>query len=114
MVNDMDKGISFYESIGMSLKQRWDNHYAMLTAPGLTIGLHPTEDKNPNSGTLSIGFMIDSIDEAKALLDKNNILHDDEVLWLFRNKNRKLCHLAILFLQILGLKAIYKQASDHL
>ena len=78
MVNDMDKGISFYESIGLSLKQRWDNHYAMLTAPGLTIGLHPTEDKNPNSGTLSIGFMIDSIEEAKALLDKNNISHNEE------------------------------------
>lgn len=73
MVNDMDKGISFYESIGLNLKQRWDNYYAMMAAPGLTIGLHPTEDKNPNSGTISIGFMLDNIEDAKALLDKNNI-----------------------------------------
>ena len=78
MVNDMDTAISFYESIGMNLKQRWDNNYAMMTAPGLTIGLHPTEDKNPNSGTLSIGFMIDSIEEAKTLLDKNKIAHNAE------------------------------------
>ena len=78
MVNDMDKGISFYESIGVNLKQRWDNHYAMMTAPGLTIGLHPTEDKNPNSGTVSIGFMLDNIEDAKALLDKNNIAYTRE------------------------------------
>jgi predicted enzyme related to lactoylglutathione lyase len=75
MVHDMDKAISFYESIGMNLQQRWDNHYAMMTAPGLTIGLHPSDDPNPNSGTVSIGFMIDSIEEATALLDKNNIQH---------------------------------------
>jgi predicted enzyme related to lactoylglutathione lyase len=78
MVNDMDKAISFYESIGMALKQRWDNHYAMMTAPGLTIGLHPTDDPKPGSGTLSIGFMIDSIEEAIALLTKNNIPHTPE------------------------------------
>jgi catechol 2,3-dioxygenase-like lactoylglutathione lyase family enzyme len=78
MVNDMDRGISFYQSIGLNLKQRWDNHYAMMTAPGLTIGLHPTEDKNPNSGTISIGFMINSIDEAKALLEQKNIPYTGE------------------------------------
>ena len=78
MVPDLDKAISFYESIGMVLKQRWDNHYAMMTAPGLTIGLHPTDDPNPNSGTLSIGFMIDSIEEATALLAKNKIAHTPE------------------------------------
>ncbi len=75
MVNDMDKAIAFYESIGLALKQRWDNNYAMMTAAGLTIGLHPTDEPNPNSGTLSLGFMIDSIEEAKAVLDKNNIDH---------------------------------------
>lgn len=75
MVNDMDKAIDFYTSIGMELKQRWDNHYAMMTTTGLTIGLHPSDDPNPNSGTLSIGFMIDSIEEAKTLLEKNNIPH---------------------------------------
>jgi predicted enzyme related to lactoylglutathione lyase len=80
MVNDMDKAVNFYESIGLAIKQRWDNHYAMMSAAGLTIGLHPSEDsqaKNSQtgSGTLSIGFMIDDIDETKALLDKNNIVY---------------------------------------
>jgi len=78
MVHDMDKAISFYESIGVVLQQRWDDHYAMMSAPGLTIGLHPSDDPNPNSGTLSIGFMIDSVEEAKALLEKNKITHSSE------------------------------------
>lgn len=80
MVNDMDLAIRFYESIGLAIKQRWENNYAMMTAPGLTIGLHPTEDKNPNSGSLSIGFMIDSIEEAKDIMDKNKIeyTHQDD------------------------------------
>jgi catechol 2,3-dioxygenase-like lactoylglutathione lyase family enzyme len=80
MVNDMDKAVSFYESIGLTLKQRWDNHYAMMTASGITIGLHPSSSDTTNSGTLSIGFMIDKIDEAKSLLDSNKIActHEDD------------------------------------
>lgn len=73
MVTDMDKSIIFYESIGLTLKQRWDDHYAMITAPGITIGLHPSNDAHTNSGSLSIGFMVDDIDEAKALLEYNKI-----------------------------------------
>ena len=78
MVRDMDKAVSFYESIGLTLKQRWNNHYAMMTAPGITIGLHPSEKTDTNSGTVSIGFMIDNIDEAKMLLDTNRIAHTSQ------------------------------------
>src|SRR5450755_2143604 len=78
MVTDMDKAVSFYESIGLTLKQRWDHHYAMMTAPGITIGLHPSEKTDTNSGTVSIGFMIETIDEAKTLLDTNNIAYTQE------------------------------------
>jgi len=80
MVKDMDKAVSFYESIGLTLKQRWNNHYAMVTAHGITIGLHPSESNDTSSGSLSIGFMIDKIDEAKSLLDENKIAwtHEDD------------------------------------
>lgn len=78
MVKDMDKAISFYESIGLTLKQRWDSHYAMVTGPGITIGLHPSESDSTSSGTLSIGFMIDKIKEAKSLLDENKIVYTHE------------------------------------
>jgi predicted enzyme related to lactoylglutathione lyase len=78
MVKDMDKAIAFYQSIGLELKQRWDNHYAMVAAPDIVIGLHPGGDRQMSSGSLSIGFMIDDIDAALALLQKENIAFTKE------------------------------------
>jgi catechol 2,3-dioxygenase-like lactoylglutathione lyase family enzyme len=73
MVKDMDASIAFYESIGLRLQQRWDNHYAMIEGPGITLGIHPGGDEDSGSGDLSIGFMIESLKEGKALLEKNGI-----------------------------------------
>jgi len=79
MTRDMDGAIAFYERIGFAIKQRWDNHYAMLTAGGLTIGLHPTEPGGATgSGALSIGLMVTEIAEAKALLDGLSIAYKAE------------------------------------
>lgn len=61
MVRDMDTSISFYESTGLTLQNRWENHYAMVSAAGITIGIHPAGDKTDlNSGSVSIGFMLDN------------------------------------------------------
>ena len=73
MVKSMDKSISFYESIGLKLQQRWDDHYAMICTEGITIGIHPGGDKKSNSGTVSIGFMIRKLTDAQKLLTKNKI-----------------------------------------
>jgi predicted enzyme related to lactoylglutathione lyase len=73
MAKSMDASIKFYESIGLTLKQRWGDNYAMMETAGLTIGIHPGGDERSNSGTVSIGFMIDNIEDVKAMLDKNNI-----------------------------------------
>lgn len=74
-VENIEKSIAFYEMIGFELKQRWDNHYAQLTAPGIVIGLHPsTESKSPgNSGNLSIGFTTENFEETKAALNHHGI-----------------------------------------
>ena len=71
-VKDLGRSISFYESLGKTLKNRWGEHYAELSSPGLTIGLHPTsEQSNKNgSGNISIGFTTDNFEETKSLLNK--------------------------------------------
>ena len=75
MVASMDKTISFYESIGLKLKQRWDDHYAMVETAGITIGIHPGGNEDPSliESHVSIGFMINDIREARSLLEKNKI-----------------------------------------
>jgi len=72
-VKDMEASVSFYTSIGLQLKNRWNNHYAQLTAPGLTIGLHPSAGHAGNTGHLSIGFTTENLEETKTELEKLGI-----------------------------------------
>ena len=78
-VKDLNKSISFYESIGFVLKDRWGNYYAQLTAPNIEIGLHPTNPNNmkDNSGNISIGFTTNDFEEAKSELQKLSIKTTD-------------------------------------
>ena len=75
-VKDINKSIQFYENIGFTLKNRWSNHYAQLTAPGIVIGLHPTDEANisGNSGNVSIGFTTDDLEEVKSSLNNLSII----------------------------------------
>ena len=57
MVKDIDSSITFYQSIGLTLKQRWANYYAQLITPGVTIGLHPFSANT--SPSLMIIFPLD-------------------------------------------------------
>ena len=70
MVKDMDRSISFYQAIGLTLKNRWADYYAQLTAPGLTIGLHPGSNTMEPTKTdnISIGFTTDNFEETQSLL----------------------------------------------
>ena len=78
-VLDLDSSISFYESLGLELQNRWGNHYAQLKAPNLLIGLHPTKENEllQNSGNVSIGFTTDNFDSAKSMLKKLSIKFDE-------------------------------------
>ena len=73
MVKDMDKSVSFYQSIGFAIKNRWGNYYAQLTAPGITIGIHPTNEIYASSGNTSIGFTTDNFEETRSLLSNLSI-----------------------------------------
>jgi len=66
MVKDMDKSVTFYQSLGFTVKQRWENHYAQLTAPGITLGIHPANGSYSGSGNISIGFTTDDFEKTKA------------------------------------------------
>jgi catechol 2,3-dioxygenase-like lactoylglutathione lyase family enzyme len=76
MVKEMDRSVSFYQSIGFELKSRWGNHYAQLVAAGITIGLHPTNenDLSKEPGNISLGFTTDDFENTKSLLDQLSIL----------------------------------------
>ena len=73
LVNNMDTSCAFYKMLGLKLKKRWDNFYAMYTAPGIVIGLHPANGKTKGSGDASIGFFIKDIDAAEKRLTKNKV-----------------------------------------
>lgn len=72
-VKDLGKSVSFYESVGLTVKGRWGNYYAQVTAPGLTIGLHPSQHLPGNSGNTSIGFTTDDLDDARKMLENLSI-----------------------------------------
>lgn len=72
-VIEMDTSVLFYQSIGFDLKNRWGNHYAQLTAPGITIGLHPGNITTLGSGNLSIGFTTDNFEETIISLQQLSI-----------------------------------------
>jgi catechol 2,3-dioxygenase-like lactoylglutathione lyase family enzyme len=74
-VKDMDRSVSFYQSIGFTVKGRWGNHYAQLTVPGMTIGLHPVAEDRPadRSGNVSLGFKTDDLEQVKSGLQQLSI-----------------------------------------
>jgi hypothetical protein len=69
MVKDMVSPCHFMNRSGFDIKQRWGNHYAQLTAPGITIGIHPTTENISNSSNVSIGFTTDNFEETKEQLN---------------------------------------------
>ena len=71
-IKDLEKSLSFYQSIGFSLKSRWGYHYVQLTAPGIVLGLHPSDEISltAGSGNVSIGFTTDTFEKTKSDLQK--------------------------------------------
>lgn len=77
MVQDMNRSVDFYtRGLGLSLKQRWGDHYAIVTAPGVSIGLHPAKEKNTGSMQVSIGFGIDDLKEAEKRLEELGVKYE--------------------------------------
>lgn len=76
MVKDMNAAVNFYvEGLGLSLKQRWGDHYAQVTAPGVVIGLHPTDKTIDRLDAISIGFGIDKLADAEQRLRELGVVY---------------------------------------
>jgi catechol 2,3-dioxygenase-like lactoylglutathione lyase family enzyme len=105
MVASMSKSVKFYtETLGLDLKVRYSSHWAEVTAPGITIGLHPkVKGKSIIKGTsMAIGLEVSDIDKAVQELEETGLefeIHkdsqvyqayfndpDDNVLYLFQHR----------------------------
>ncbi|HEX3430997.1 MAG TPA: VOC family protein [Rhizomicrobium sp.] len=75
MVPDMDEAVRFYtEKLGLHLKARYGNEFAVVEAPGLTIGLHPQPPKpSAQSHPISIGLGVESLEAAMEELKARGI-----------------------------------------
>lgn len=84
MVKDMDIAIHFYvEVLGLTLLNRYDNHYAEIQAPDLNIGLHPSSTKTVRGNNMSIGFGVINFDETiKDLSTKGIDFNIEEDGWI--------------------------------
>ena len=73
MVPDLDEAVGFYTTtLGLRLKARYGNEFAVLEAPGLTIGLHP-QTKQSASPSMSIGLGVESLEVAMQRLSARGV-----------------------------------------
>ena len=83
IVSDVEKEITFYTNIlGLELVQRIDNQYAVLKTEGLTIGLNPIQHglEPGNCKSMSIGFLVDNLDETISELKNKGIVFSDVIV----------------------------------
>jgi hypothetical protein len=68
----------------LCLKLQAGNEWAEVTAPGLTIGLHPTAGehgpKPGNSESLSIGFTVDNLQKDMAALKSKGVVFSPNII----------------------------------
>jgi catechol 2,3-dioxygenase-like lactoylglutathione lyase family enzyme len=73
MVSDMERSVQFYTaSLGLRLKARYGNEFAVLQAPGVTIALHPRTDGS-GSAPMSIGLGVDSLEDSMRELQERGV-----------------------------------------
>ena len=84
MVSDFKKEVQFYvETLGLKLQQEIDGHFALVEAPGLTIGLlHlPGEQgaQRATTGSMSIGLEVEELESAIETLKSRGVQFHDYV-----------------------------------
>jgi catechol 2,3-dioxygenase-like lactoylglutathione lyase family enzyme len=82
IVRDMDRSLDFYTGhLGLQLRSRYGNEFAIVDAPGVTIALHPESGgRRSTAGDLSIGLGVDSVDAGMKALAKRGIEFVEDVV----------------------------------
>lgn len=80
IVADMQRSIDFYTlQLGLKLKARYGDEFAMVEGPGVTIGLHPPT--NPSAvGNISIGLGVDDVEKGRDQLAARGIQFEGGII----------------------------------
>jgi len=74
MIENMDRAVKFYtETLGFKLRERYNNDWAEIEGPDLTIGLHPNKGKKLHAQGVSLGFQVKDVAEAMVALEQKGI-----------------------------------------
>jgi catechol 2,3-dioxygenase-like lactoylglutathione lyase family enzyme len=82
IVGDMERSIDFYtKQLGLPLKTRYGNEFAIVEAPGVVIALHPAPNSTPaRTGSLSIGLGVDSVESSMKQLAQRGVAFAGDIV----------------------------------
>jgi catechol 2,3-dioxygenase-like lactoylglutathione lyase family enzyme len=82
IVADMERSIDFYTNqLGLPLKTRYGNEFAIVEAPGVVIALHPAPNNGrEKAGALSIGLGVDSVESSMKQLAQCGIAFAGDIV----------------------------------
>ena len=79
-VSDMKRSLDFYtQRLGLKVKARYGEEFAVVEAPGLTIGLHPAT-KSSGPGNISLGFAVDDVEAGRDQLQGRGVDSQGDVV----------------------------------
>jgi len=81
MVSDMSRSIEFYtQRLGLKLKSRYGDEFAIVEGPGVTIGLHPTKKGGAAPGSVSIGLGVDDVEAGRNQLRERGVAFSGDIV----------------------------------
>lgn len=81
IVSNMQRSIDFYTNrLGLALKARYGDEFALVEAPGITIGLHPAREGGAKPGALSIGLGVDDIEASRKQLQDHGVEFSGDIV----------------------------------
>ena len=75
MVSNMDRAIEFYSGkLGLTLMNRYGDHYAEIQTPDMSVALHPMGKEIKKGNNMSIGFGVTAFDDTVTELQSKGIV----------------------------------------